>query len=584
MTLVCDARSTMPASASRRPRPALITRCRWRRAAAHAAALLLAACGASDAPDPAEPAAAGERVTASACSIADPTGCTLPPPGISGLTDATVGVGQGVVFSALTSGSGPLIHQWSRRAAGSPTFVSLPATGPSYTLPATTLANHGDVFRLRVVDRFGTASMREATLRVVQGGWAPLSGRSLLQAMAAASLRWTGAQQPALALCAAPSLAVLRRSASRDVLDVLRFDGLRWVSYGSLKPATAAGNAADPALDCINDGSTSRPIVAWTEGNAVTRSLHVRVWDGSDWKDTAPLPLNYAPGTLAIKPALRVPPYDENVGNMPVQGVTRRTTLAWIENGVPAVRRWNAGIWQVPAGGPYIPGASNATDIALKLDLEYQNQYPPVVAWLQQEGALRQPYVALHTEIVSNGIRIGNWLRFGSPAALGAADGVLAAAGIHIATGKLGAPAGAVPVVMTAAPAGDRVRSRYYDSGSYLGQVPGQSWARHAEDLGLAAPLKAMSLDGNELPRLSCAATGAVPQFGLALGDASGFEVRTGSCGGTAPMRWTLGSLPRHPVPVERLSLRMDTAVNAYVAGEVVAGSVRDVVVWRYFP
>jgi hypothetical protein len=37
-------------------------------------------------------------------------------------------------------------------------------------------------------------------------------------------------------------------------------------------------------------------------------------------------------------------------------------------------------------------------------------------------------------------------------------------------------------------------------------------------------------------------------------------------------------------VPVERLSLRMDGTGNAYVAGEVVAGSARDVVVWRYFP
>jgi hypothetical protein len=253
---------------------------------------------------------------------------------------------------------------------------------------------------------------------------------------------------------------------------------------------------------------------------------------------------------------------------------------------VPSVRRWDAGIWQVPAAGPYIPGATNATDIALKLDLEYQNQYPPVVAWLQQEGALRQPYAALHTEFVSsNGIRTGNWFRFGAPAALVAADGVQPAAGIHVATGKIGSPSGAVPVVVTADPAGALVRSRYYDSGSYVGQVPGQAWARHADDLGIgAAPLKAMALDGNELPRLACGATGAVPQFGLALADATGFEVRTGTCGGATPMRWSLGTLPRHPVPVERLSLRMDGTGNAYVAGEVMAGSARDVVVWRYFP
>jgi hypothetical protein len=579
MTLIDESRSTMLSAVSITPQAVVFTSCRWRRAAACGAALLLAACGSSDAPEPAEPAGA-DRVTATACTIADPIGCTLPPPGISGLTDATVGVGQGVVFSALTSGSGPLTHQWSRRAAGSQTFIVLPSTGSSYTLPAATLANNGDVYRLRVTDRFGAVSMREATLRVVQGGWAPLSGRSLLRG-AAGSL-----QQPSLAVCGAPSVAVLRRSGSRDVVDVLRFDGLQWVSYGSFRPATATGSAADPSLDCIRDGSTSRPIVAWTEGDANTRNLYVRVWDGSGWKDTPAGPLNFAPGTRAIKPVLRVPPYDDNVGNVPVQGVTQRTALAWIENGVPTVRRWDAGAWRLPVAGAQIPGANNATDIALKIDLEYQNQYPPVVAWLQQEGALRQPYAALHTEFVdSSGVRRGNWFSFGAPAALSSSSGVQPATGIHVATGKLGAPTGAVPIVVTANAAGALVRSRYYDSGSYLGQISGQIWARHAEDLSVgAAPLKAMALDGNELPRLACAATGAVPHFGLALGDATGFEVRIGSCGGGAPMRWTLGSLPRHPVPVERLSLRMDGATNAYVAGEVVAGSARDVVIWRYFP
>ena len=578
MTIVSDSHPTGPSAALITPHRAAFTRrARWH-AVACGAVLLLAACGSSDAPEPAEPAATGERVTTAACSVFNPQDCTLPPPGISGLTDATVGLGQGVVFSALTSGFAPVAHQWSRRAAGSQTFVSLPATGPSYTLPVTTLANNGDVYRLRVTDRFGAVSAKEVTLRVVQGGWAPLSGRSLLRG-AAGSL-----QQPSLAVCGVPSVAVLRRSGSRDVVDVLRFDGLQWVSYGSFKPATATGSAADPTLDCIRDGSTSRPIVAWTEGDANTRNLYVRVWDGSGWKDTPAGPLNFAQGTRAIKPVLRVPPYDENVGNVPVQSVTQRTTLAWIENGVPTVRRWDAGSWQVPFAGAQIPGASNATDIALKIDLEYQNQYPPVVAWLQQEGALRQPYVALHTEFVdSSGVRRGNWFNFGAPAALSSTSGVQPATGIHVATGKIGSPSGAVPIVVTANAAGALVRSRYYDTGSYLGQIPSQIWARHADDLSIAAPLKAMALDGNELPRLACA-SGAVPQFGLALGDATGFEVRIGSCGGAAPMRWTLGTLPRHPVPVERLSLRMDGASNAYVAGEVVAGNARDVVVWRYFP
>ncbi len=177
MTLVSDSHPTGLAAALIEPHRAAFTRrARWH-AVACGAVLLLAACGSSDAPEPAEPAATGERVTTAACSVFNPQDCTLPPPGISGLTDATVGLGQGVVFSALTSGFAPVAHQWSRRAAGSQTFVSLPATGPSYTLPVTTLANNGDVYRLRVTDRFGRCA------------WCRAGGRHCPAAACCAGLR-----------------------------------------------------------------------------------------------------------------------------------------------------------------------------------------------------------------------------------------------------------------------------------------------------------------------------------------------------------------------------------------------------------
>jgi hypothetical protein len=537
--------------------------------------MVLAACGAPDAPPPAVAVDAGERVTASACTINNLQGCTLPPPTIGGLTDATVGVGQGVVFSALTTGQGPLTYQWSRRAPGSQRFLALQgATAPNYKVPATTLANNGDVYQLRVVDRFGAASTAQATLNVVQGAWAPLSGRGL-----------SGARQPSLALCDQPSIAVVSAEGARDVMQVYRFDGLLWRPYGTLTPATPTGHMADPSLDCVFDGQNARPIVAWSEGNGGGRTVHVRYWDGVAWRDTQPGPLNRVAGSQAIKPVLRVTPYDPNVNHVPANGVTRRSAVAWIENGVPSVRRWDGAQWAAPLGGVAVadPSATAATDLALKIDLEYQQQYPAVVAWLRNEAGQHSVYAAIHTTTtLPGGTQVGGWTSIGNRASLGASFSA-PRAGIHLASGKLGAQSLAVPVIVRAElPAPNRVRSFYLDSASYLNLVSGQPWLDYARSHTAPSTLTALSLDGNELPRLNCAGE-TVPAFGLAISDDTGFEVRTSDCNGTPPAVWR-ARLPRHPASLLRASLRMAGADDPLVAGEQKVAGVYQVVVWRYVP
>ncbi len=561
---------------SKTPPAATMCRSAGRHALAFCAAVMLVACGSSDAPEP--PAAAadsGDRVTASACTITNLQGCTLPPPVISGLTDATVGVGQGVVFSVQATGQAPLAYQWSRRAPGSQRFVAIPGeTGPNYKMPAATLGNNGDVYQLRVVDRFGAASTAQATLSVVQGGWAPLSGRAL-----------SGVRQPSLALCDQPSVAAVSTQGGRDVVQVYRFDGLLWRPYGALTHTTPTGNMADPSLDCVFDGQNARPIVAWSEGSAGGRNVHVRYWDGMAWRDTQPGPLNRVAGSQAIKPVLRVVPYDPNVDHVPANGVTRRSAVAWIENGVPSVRRWDGAQWAAPVGGVAVadPAANSATDIALKIDLEYQQQYPAVVAWLRSEAGQQSSYAAIHTETtLPNGAQVGGWTSIGTRGSLGGSFSS-AAAGIHLASGKLGAQSLAVPVIVRAElPWPNRVRSFYLESANYLNLVSGQPWFDYARSHTAPARLTALSLDGSELPRLNCAGV-AVPAFGLAIADDSGFEVRTSDCNGTPPAIWRAG-LPRHPVSLLRVSLRMAGANDPLVAGEQKVGGAYQVTVWRYFP
>jgi beta-galactosidase len=74
-----------------------------------------------------------------------------------------VAVGQPAVFSVTATGLGTLTYQWSEN--GTPING---ATSSSYTTPATTTANNGELFSVAVSDVFGTTASGAATLAVQQ--------------------------------------------------------------------------------------------------------------------------------------------------------------------------------------------------------------------------------------------------------------------------------------------------------------------------------------------------------------------------------------------------------------------------------
>ncbi len=74
----------------------------------------------------------------------------------------TVGAGQTATFTVAASGAAPLSYQWRKNGAN----IS-GANSPSYTTPATTLADNGSVFSCVVSNTFGTATSNGATLTVV---------------------------------------------------------------------------------------------------------------------------------------------------------------------------------------------------------------------------------------------------------------------------------------------------------------------------------------------------------------------------------------------------------------------------------
>src|SRR4051812_34906357 len=76
--------------------------------------------------------------------------------------DVTVPVGESASFTVGASGPGPFSYQWQRNgvAVGG-------ATGPTLTLPSTTLADNGAVFRCVVSNAAGSVTSAGATLSVV---------------------------------------------------------------------------------------------------------------------------------------------------------------------------------------------------------------------------------------------------------------------------------------------------------------------------------------------------------------------------------------------------------------------------------
>ena len=75
--------------------------------------------------------------------------------------NASVSVGQTAIFSVMATGSAPLSYQWMQRS----TAIS-GATSASYMTPATTAANSGEQFQVKVSNTAGSITSSMATLTV----------------------------------------------------------------------------------------------------------------------------------------------------------------------------------------------------------------------------------------------------------------------------------------------------------------------------------------------------------------------------------------------------------------------------------
>jgi len=80
-------------------------------------------------------------------------------------TDQTVTQGQTATFSVVAEGTAPLSYQWQRDGTDIPAAIS-----PSYTTPATTLADDGTSFRCTVSNAAGSTASNPATLTVTPAG------------------------------------------------------------------------------------------------------------------------------------------------------------------------------------------------------------------------------------------------------------------------------------------------------------------------------------------------------------------------------------------------------------------------------
>ena len=78
---------------------------------------------------------------------------------------ATITAGAATTFSVQAAGTAPLSYQWQRDGQDIPG-----ATAASYALPASSLADTGAVFRVRVSNAAGSVTSTEALLTVVSGG------------------------------------------------------------------------------------------------------------------------------------------------------------------------------------------------------------------------------------------------------------------------------------------------------------------------------------------------------------------------------------------------------------------------------
>lgn len=537
---------------------------------AAAAGTLFSACGGSG--DLVTEAPPAEQVRAAA---------SPPPPVIrQAPQDATIGIGAGVRLSvvAVTLG-GRLTYRWYKNGVAIPGAA---AAGSNYDIAAAVAGDSG-IYTVRVTDSLfqTSATSTLAKLNVVQNQWAQLGGRPVYSV--------GRAQQPSLALCGSPSVAHVLSGNGRAGLYVKYFDGKQWVPLGNggTLNQTATGNASTPSLDCVSDGTTYRPIVAWSEGTGVAHDIYVKVWNGSKWDLVGAGALNATPGSDAWRPTLRTTPFDANTGNTFINGATRRSAIAWIENGVPTVKYWDNG-WLPYGAGVQIPNVNNASDIALTIELDEQGRtYPPIVAGLATIGGVARQFVATHNA------GLGMWVMMANPV-LGSLNPPTPAASAQWA-GRIGIGVGKylqgrTPVAFWADHAATtNFHSYMYDSGNFVQGTGGQAWTRYGTAFTVAGMLKTTSFDHREFRRegANACALGNLPTFGWAISRTNGFEVRRGTCGMVnSPADWAVVRTGHH-VPLEEISLRMASADDPYVAGTQltsVVNGVYELSVWKFYP
>jgi hypothetical protein len=541
---------------------------RWR-VLGLAAASVLSACGGSAGPDA---QVEQQLVGTSAQSISPPfplpTPTPLPSPRISvAPTDATVGLGAGATFSVSAAGTGTLTYQWFKNG------VALAGQTAARLTFAATVASDQARYHVRVRDGGGaTLTTAAAQLTLVSNGWAPLGGRAIY---AAPSLK-----QPALALCAQPTVVHLMRSNGRATLYAHWFDGIAWRHFGAggILNATQTGHASDPSIDCVSDGAVSRPVVAWSEGDAISRNIYVKVFNGTDWVSIGAA-LNINAGTRAVKPSLRATPLDPNTGNTLHEGLTLRSAVAWIEDGVPSLRQWSMNGWTTLAGGGQVPGGANAKDIALAIDFgEIGRTYPPVVAWLQESNGSQQVYSATHNQ------GLASWVSMAAPIgdSRGPLPNALLKGRIGVGVGKFQA---ARQPLVTWVNAGNPngLLAYMYPTEYYANGTVNQPWDNYG-GTSVGSAVETTSFDAREFG-VACNA-GDLLTFGVAIAYGNRFEVQRGDCKqglSTVPAEWKVVRAP-HNVAVKEIALRMAAENDPVVAGTQLVGDSYQLSIWKFYP
>ena len=151
-------------------------------------------------------------------------------------------------------------------------------------------------------------------------------------------------------------------------LYVKRLEGTSFVTLGG--GALNAGSitaASEPSLVTTTNG---QPFVAWIQGNGIQQNVFVARFNGTAWESVGPpgIPLNYVAGSTAARPALAL-----DAENQPL--------VAWLENGVVKLKRFDGAAWVAAPGGE---GPAGATGDQQRLSTDLDGV--PVLACRQPSG------------------------------------------------------------------------------------------------------------------------------------------------------------------------------------------------------